>query len=49
VAAKLANMLKKDGKQPVLIAADVYRPAAIDQLVTLAERVGVPVYAPART
>ena len=46
VAAKLANMLKKDGKQPVLIAADVYRPAAIDQLVTLAERVGVPVYAP---
>ena len=46
VAAKLANMLKKDGKQPVLIAADVYRPAANDQLVTLAERVGVPVYAP---
>jgi signal recognition particle subunit SRP54 len=46
VAAKLANMLKKDGKQPVLIAADVYRPAAIEQLVTLAERVGVPVYAP---
>jgi signal recognition particle subunit SRP54 len=46
VAAKLANMLKKDGKQPVLIAADVYRPAAIDQLVTLAERIGVPVYAP---
>ncbi len=46
VAAKLANMLKKDGKQPVLIAADVYRPAAIDQLVTLGERVGVPVYAP---
>ena len=30
----------------MLIAADVYRPAAIDQLVTLAERVGVPVYAP---
>jgi signal recognition particle subunit SRP54 len=46
VAAKLANMLKKDGKQPVLIAADVYRPAAIDQLVTLAERISVPVYAP---
>jgi signal recognition particle subunit SRP54 len=45
-AAKLANMLKKDGKQPVLIAADVYRPAAIEQLVTLAERIGVPVYAP---
>jgi signal recognition particle subunit SRP54 len=44
--AKLAKLLKKDGKQPVLIAADVYRPAAIDQLQTLAERVGVPCYAP---
>jgi signal recognition particle subunit SRP54 len=44
--AKLARFLQKDGKRPVLIAADVYRPAAIDQLVTLAERVGVPVYAP---
>ena len=44
--AKLARLLQKDGKRPVLIAADVYRPAAIDQLVTLAERVGVPVYAP---
>jgi signal recognition particle subunit SRP54 len=45
-AAKLARLLLADGKRPVLIAADVYRPAAIDQLVTLAERVGVPVYAP---
>jgi signal recognition particle GTPase len=44
--AKLATFLKKDGKRPVLVAADVYRPAAIDQLVTLAERAGVPVYAP---
>ena len=44
--AKLAKLLKRDGKQPVLIAADVYRPAAIDQLQTLAERVGVPCYAP---
>ncbi len=44
--AKLAKLLKKDGKRPVLIAADVYRPAAIDQLATLGERVGVPVYAP---
>jgi signal recognition particle subunit SRP54 len=44
--AKLAKLLKKDGKSPVLIAADVYRPAAIDQLQTLAERVGVPCYAP---
>jgi signal recognition particle subunit SRP54 len=44
--AKLARFLQKDGKRPVLIAADVYRPAAIEQLVTLAERVGAPVYAP---
>ena len=44
--AKLAKLLQKDGKRPVLIAADVYRPAAIEQLVTLAGRVGVPVYAP---
>jgi signal recognition particle subunit SRP54 len=44
--AKLATFLKKDGKRPVLVAADVYRPAAIDQLVTLAGRAGAPVYAP---
>jgi signal recognition particle subunit SRP54 len=44
--AKLATFLKKDGKRPVLVAADVYRPAAIDQLVTLAGRAGVPAYAP---
>jgi len=44
--AKLAKLLQKDGKRPVLIAADVYRPAAIEQLTTLAERIGVPVYAP---
>ncbi len=44
--AKLAKLLKKDGKSPVLIAADVYRPAAIDQLQTLAGRAGVPIYAP---
>jgi signal recognition particle subunit SRP54 len=44
--AKLAKLLQKDGKKPVLIAADVYRPAAIEQLTTLAGRIGVPVYAP---
>ncbi len=44
--AKLAKILQKDGKSPVLIAADVYRPAAIDQLQTLGERIDVPVYAP---
>ncbi len=45
-AAKLAQLLKQEGKKPVLVAADVYRPAAIEQLVTLAGRVQVPVYAP---
>ena len=43
--AKLAFLLKnKRGKSPFLIAADIYRPAAIDQLHILAEQVGVPVY-----
>ncbi|EOY08281.1 Chloroplast signal recognition particle 54 kDa subunit [Theobroma cacao] len=44
VCAKLANYLKKQGKSCMLIAGDVYRPAAIDQLVILGEQVGVPVY-----
>jgi signal recognition particle subunit SRP54 len=44
--AKLAHVLKKEGKKPVLIAADVYRPAAIEQLQKLGEHAGVPVYAP---
>ncbi|XP_022742987.1 signal recognition particle 54 kDa protein, chloroplastic-like isoform X2 [Durio zibethinus] len=44
VCAKLANYLKKQGKTCMLIAGDVYRPAAIDQLVILGEQVGVPVY-----
>ena len=42
-AAKLAKTLKKQGRQPLLVAADLQRPAAIDQLETLGERVGVPV------
>lgn len=42
---KLANMLKtKKGKKPLLVAADVYRPAAIEQLHVLGEQIGVPVY-----
>ncbi|HEY8395131.1 MAG TPA: signal recognition particle protein [Thermaerobacter sp.] len=45
-AAKLARMLARQGRQPLLVAADVYRPAAIEQLVTLAGQVGVPAYAP---
>lgn len=42
--AKLANMLKKQGKKPLLVAGDVYRPAAIKQLKTLGEQVGVDVF-----
>jgi len=42
---KLANMLKtKKGKKPLLVAGDVYRPAAIEQLHILGEQIGVPVY-----
>lgn len=45
-SAKLANYLKKKkGKNPLLVAGDVYRPAAINQLKVLGEQVGVPVYA----
>jgi signal recognition particle subunit SRP54 len=43
-AAKLAAHLKKKGKQPMLVAADLERPAAIRQLEVLGEQVGVPVY-----
>ncbi len=42
--AKLANMFKKQGRKPLLVAADVYRPAAILQLKTLGEQVGVDVF-----
>src|SRR2546425_137002 len=37
-AAKLANLMRKQGRRPLLIAADVHRPAAIDQLVTLGKQ-----------
>jgi signal recognition particle subunit SRP54 len=43
-AAKLAKYLKEQKHVPMLAAADVYRPAAIDQLKTLASQIGVPVY-----
>ena len=43
-AGKLALMLKKRGKHPMLVACDVYRPAAIKQLEVLGEQVDVPVY-----
>ena len=42
--AKLAAMYKKKGKNPLLVACDVYRPAAIDQLHVVGEQVGVPVF-----
>ena len=42
--AKLASWLKKSGKKPMLAACDIYRPAAIDQLIVVGEGVGVPVY-----
>ncbi len=44
-AAKLAKHLKKQGRNPLLVAADLQRPAAVDQLETLGARIGVPVYA----
>ncbi|MFA5620424.1 MAG: signal recognition particle protein [Weeksellaceae bacterium] len=45
-SGKLANYLKKKkGKNPLLVAGDVYRPAAIDQLKVLGEQIKVPVYA----
>ncbi|QUI22966.1 signal recognition particle protein [Vallitalea pronyensis] len=42
--AKLAGMLKKNGKKPLLAACDIYRPAAIKQLQVVGEQVGVPVF-----
>ncbi len=41
-AAKLAVYLRKNGRQPFMIAADTYRPAAVDQLVTLAKQIDIP-------
>ncbi|MBX6341797.1 MAG: signal recognition particle protein, partial [Thermomicrobiaceae bacterium] len=42
--AKLAAHLRKEGKKPLMVAADVYRPAAIDQLETLGRQLDIPVY-----
>ena len=44
MAAKLGNWLKKDGKRPLLVACDIYRPAAIKQLQVVGGQVGVPVF-----
>jgi signal recognition particle subunit SRP54 len=43
-AAKLARNFKKEGRRPMLVAADLQRPAAIDQLITLGSQINVPVY-----
>lgn len=43
-AAKLAVMLKKQGKRPLLVACDIYRPAAIKQLQVLGEQINAPVF-----
>jgi signal recognition particle subunit SRP54 len=45
VAAKLARHLQREKQRPLLVAADVYRPAAVLQLQQLGERIGVPVHA----
>ena len=43
-SGKLAKLLKKQGRAPLLVAADVYRPAAMDQLETLGKQIEVPVF-----
>ncbi len=43
-SAKLARLFKKEGRRPMLVAADLQRPAAIDQLITLGSQIDVPVY-----
>jgi signal recognition particle subunit SRP54 len=48
-AAKLALLLRKDGKKPALVAADLQRPAAVDQLEQLGRQLQVPVYADDRS
>ncbi len=45
-SAKLALHLRKQGRRPLLVACDLYRPAAIEQLVTLGKQIDVPVYRP---
>ena len=47
-AAKLALLLRREGKKPALVAADLQRPAAIEQLVQLGKQIDVPVYADER-
>lgn len=49
MAGKLANMLRKKGKKPLLVACDVYRPAAIDQLEVLGRQLNIPVFSDKET
>ena len=44
-AGKLANLFRKQGKNPILVACDVYRPAAIKQLQVVGKQLNIPVYA----
>jgi len=48
-AAKLARNFKKEGRRPLLVAADLQRPAAIEQLITLGAQINVPVYSSKET
>lgn len=45
-SAKLALKLRKEGRRPLLIACDLYRPAAVDQLETLAKQIDIPIFKP---
>jgi len=44
-AGKLANILRKQGKKPLLVACDIYRPAAIKQLQVIGAQLNIPVFA----
>jgi signal recognition particle subunit SRP54 len=48
-AAKLALLLRKEGKQPAMVAADLQRPAAVDQLEQLGRQIQIPVYSEERS
>jgi signal recognition particle subunit SRP54 len=48
-AAKLARLLRKQGRRPLLVAGDVYRPAAVDQLLALGKELDIPVFTGADT
>ena len=45
-SAKLAPHLRKEGRRPLLVACDLYRPAAVDQLATLGKQIDIPVFQP---